>query len=87
MRCAALHLIFAGLRGEQATTQAWHDNTASLAVTRSLPYVQTGSSRAERRGRPETMLQFAMNRHQWGGLDRDDIGLVGIEAVRTQLGV
>lgn len=87
IRCAALHLIFEGLRGERATTQAWHDNTASLAVTRSLPYVQAGTARAERRGHPDTMLQFAMNRQQWDGLGRDDIGLVGIKAVRTQLGV
>src|SRR5690349_8780894 len=44
MRRAALHLIFDGFGAEQATTKAWHDNAASLAVTRSLPYVQNGSS-------------------------------------------
>jgi hypothetical protein len=40
VRCAvrqALHLIFAGFDADQAVTRAW-DNTASLRVTRSLPY-------------------------------------------------
>lgn len=44
MRQAALHLIFDGFGFRQATTEVWYDNTASLAFTRSLPYVQRGSS-------------------------------------------
>ena len=61
VRQAALHLIFAGFDADQATTRAWHDNTASLAVTRSLPYIETGSSTQQRREHRDTMLEFAMS--------------------------
>ncbi|MDY6995869.1 MAG: GNAT family protein [Actinomycetota bacterium] len=84
-RQAVLHLIFAGLDADRATTGAWHDNAASLAVTRSLPYVRTGTSVQPRRGRPDTMLNFAMSRTDWDGVRRSDISLVGVEPVRDQL--
>ena len=86
MREAALHLIFAGFDADQATTQAWHDNAASLGVTRSLPYTHTGTSRPPRRGRPDTMLSFVMTARQWTTLRRNDIQIHGIEAVRAMLG-
>jgi RimJ/RimL family protein N-acetyltransferase len=85
VRHAALHLIFAGFDADQAATQAWHDNTASLGVTRSLPYVQTGSSFQQRRERPDTMLEFTMSRAQWNAVRRKDIDLIGIDAARAQL--
>ncbi|WP_020100780.1 GNAT family protein [Mycobacterium sp. 360MFTsu5.1] len=87
MRTAALQLIFAGFDADLATTRAWHDNAASLGVTRSLPYVQTGSSRQSRRGVFDTMLEFTMTRDQWKALRRDDIQLVGVDAVLDQLGL
>lgn len=87
MRHAALHLLFAGLGGARATTRAWHDNAASLGVTRALPYTYTGAELALRRDRPDTMLSFAMDRAQWSAQRRDDIGLQGITAARAQLGV
>lgn len=85
MRHAALHLIFAGFDADRATTSAWHDNHASLGVTRSLPYAQTGTSRRKRRGRADTMVDFVMARAQWEPARRGDIELAGIEAVRGQL--
>lgn len=86
MRQAALHLIFAGFDADVAVTRAWHDNAASLAVTRSLPYVETGTTVETRRDQPDTMVRFEMTPRRWATIRRDDIGLVGIEAVRTQLG-
>ena len=86
MREAALHLIFAGFDADQATTQAWHDNAASLGVTRSLPYTHTGTSRPPRRGRRDTLLAFVMTRSQWTTVRRNDIQLHEIEAARAQLG-
>ena len=65
MRQAALHLIFTGFDADHATTRAWHDNTASLRVTRSLPYTHTGTRREERRERHDTMLEFSMSPEQW----------------------
>ena len=86
MRQAALHLIFAGFDADLAVTRAWHDNTASLGVTRSLPYIETGTTVETRRDQPDTMVRFEMTSRQWATIRRDDIRLVGIEAVRTQLG-
>jgi RimJ/RimL family protein N-acetyltransferase len=86
MREAALHLIFAGFDADQATTQAWHDNAASLGVTHSLPYTHTGTSRPPRRGRRDTLLAFVMTRSQWATVRRNDIQLHEIEAARAQLG-
>lgn len=87
MRCAALHLLFAGLDGRQATTRAWHDNAASLGVTGSLPYTYAGAALELRRGRPDTMVAFTMSREQWATRRRADIRLAGIAAVRRQLGL
>ncbi|AKK30294.1 GNAT family N-acetyltransferase [Mycobacterium sp. EPa45] len=85
MRQAALHLIFAGFDADLAITRAWHDNTASLAVTRSLPYTETGTTVETRRDRPDTMVGFAMTQARWATIRRDDIRGVGVEAVRAQL--
>lgn len=87
MRAAALQLIFAGFDADVARTAAWHDNAASLGVTRSLPYAQTGSSRQSRRGVFDTMLEFSMTRAQWDTMRRSDIQLRGVDAAIDQLGL
>ncbi len=87
MRAAALQLIFAGFDADVARTAAWHDNAASLGVTRSLPYARTGSSRQPRRGVFDTMLEFTMTRAQWETVRRGDIRLRGVDAVLDQLGL
>lgn len=85
IRHAALHLLFAGLGGRRAVTRVWHDNVASLGVTRSLPYTSAGATEELRRDRPDTMLSFAMARSQWETVRRTDIELTGTEAVRRFL--
>lgn len=85
MRHAALHVAFAGLHAEYVTTSAWHDNTASLRLTRSLPYIETGKTRRQRRTHDDTMIEFSMTPSQWGTIRRNDIQLKGIDAVRAQL--
>jgi len=87
MRQAALHVIFAGLFADSAATRAWHDNAASLRVTRSLPYTEDGATQESRRGRPDTMLAFAMSRRQWQTIRRDDVHLGGVGPVRELLGI
>ena len=87
MRQAALHLIFAGLNGERATTRAWHDNVASLRVTRSLPYTEDGAAQEMRRDREDTMLAFSMTRWQWEPIRRNDIQIDELSAVRKFLGI
>lgn len=85
MRHAALHLIFAGFVAQRALTHAWHDNAASLGVTRSLPYSQIATARKQRRDRTDTMLEFAMSRDQWDAIRRDYIELAGVLEARAQL--
>ena len=87
MRPAALHLLFAGFGAQRATTRAWHDNTASLGVTRSLPYTQTAVIHEQRRDRLGTTIEFAMTAEQWNTIKRDDIKLIGVPAVREQLNI
>ena len=85
VREAALHLIFEGLGAPEATTRVWHDNAASLAVTHSLPYLQTGSSEHPRRDQPDLLLHFGMSREHWLTVRRNDMSLNSIESVRRQL--
>jgi RimJ/RimL family protein N-acetyltransferase len=86
MRRAALCLIFTGLDADRATTSAWHDNAASLGVTRSLGYTANSSRLAPRRGRPDTMLDFAMTNRQWLASHASaDIELTGVGSVRQFL--
>ena len=79
--------MFAGLDGERATTRAWHDNVASLRVTRSLPYTEEGAAQEFRRDREDTMLSFSMTRAQWEPRRRRDIQIDELGAVREFLGI
>jgi RimJ/RimL family protein N-acetyltransferase len=82
LRQACLHLGFAGLGADLATTAAWHDNGASLGVTRKLGYEPNGEDLMLRRDTdPTRMLRFRMPRAHWEAkLRRDDIELDGVEA-------
>lgn len=89
MRLATLTLGFTGFGAEFATTGAWHDNGPSLGVTRSLGYTESGSRRALRNDEaPDRLIGFEMSRtHFDGHVRRDDVELVGVEAVRELLGL
>lgn len=87
MRAAVLHLAFAGLGARACTTGAWHDNEASLRVTRSLPYRPNGEAWGRRRERAERQLLFRMARHDWEPVARDDITIDGLEGCRAMFGL
>lgn len=89
MRIATLTLGFLGLDAELALTGAWHDNAASLGVTRSLGYDEQGWRRALRDdSHPDRLLGFVMPcEHFQAHLRRDDIELAGIAPVRDLLGI
>jgi RimJ/RimL family protein N-acetyltransferase len=86
-RMAALTLGFDGLGAEYALTGMWHDNAASLGVTKSLGYDFEGRRRALRRGVADEMLGYRMGRAHWETIRRDDITMVGVERARVFLGV
>lgn len=89
MRLATLTLGFVGFDADLALTAAWHDNAPSLAVTRGLGYEPQGWRRALRDDdHADRLLGFSLTRDDFeAGLRRDDIELVGVEAVRELLGV
>ena len=87
MRAAMLHLAFAGLGAEMATTGAFSDNPASLAVTRSLGYKENGFSLMAVEDRPRRELRFVLDRATWETtVRRDDIELAGVEAALPLFG-
>lgn len=87
MRMAALTLGFDGLGAEFALTGLWHDNEASLGVTRSLGYAEEGRRRQLRRGEPDEMVGFRMPRQHWETIRRNDITLSGIQPSASFLGL
>jgi RimJ/RimL family protein N-acetyltransferase len=87
MRLASLLLGFDGLDAQTAVTSAWHDNAASLGVTRSLGYEPIGESRTLRRGEPDRQLNFAMNRAHWNSICPDDMSLHGADRARDFLAI
>ena len=79
MRRAALALAFGPLQAQAAITSAWHDNQASLGVSRALGYRPNGETLTEREppeaGRADVhsraevsvdvMVQMRMLRQEW----------------------
>jgi RimJ/RimL family protein N-acetyltransferase len=87
MRAAVLHLGFAGLGGQVAVTGAWHDNAASLGVTRALGYEPNGEEVLARRDQADVMLHYRMSRAAWEARRRDDITIVGLEPCLALFGI
>ncbi len=79
MRAAILHLAFAGLGAVEANSGAWHDNTASLNVSRALGYEVNGEDVGLRRGRSERQIRLRLVRDSWEIRRRNDILLEGLE--------
>lgn len=79
MRHAALQLLFDGFGCAMATTFAYADNPASLAVTRALGYESNGVDRvADPTGTGTRELRrFRMTPEDFARIRRDDIQLVG----------
>lgn len=87
MRMATLALGFEGFGADVATTGAWHDNVASLRVTRALGYRETGRRRALRDDtRPDELVGFEMSReHFVEHVPHDHVELIGVGPVREFL--
>jgi RimJ/RimL family protein N-acetyltransferase len=60
MRAAILAFAFDHLGAVQARTSAYVDNAASLAVSRSLGYVDDGTLRDSRRGEPAVQIRMLL---------------------------
>ncbi len=88
MRRAVLGLAFGPLRAEAAITEAWHDNHASLGVSRALGYQPNGESRHRRGDGVDRMVHLRLTRSDWlsrGGAG--DLTISGFEPCRPLFGL
>lgn len=65
MRAAVLTLAFGHLDARFAITSAWTDNHASLAISRSLGYVDNGVTSHRRGDMAAEMAHLRLTRDQW----------------------
>ncbi len=86
MRIAALQLGFDGLGARRMITEAYADNPSSVGVTEALGYRPNGDVFVSRGGEPTRSVRYAMDPEDFARLRRDDIELVGTEAVAALLG-
>ncbi len=88
MRRAILALAFGPMEAQAAISSAWHDNHASLGVSRSLGYRDNGVTTNRRGDGHDTMVHLRMTRDDWlRAAHGDDINIVGFEACRPFLGI
>jgi len=88
MRLAVLALAFDWLGAEVAETEAWHDNAASLGVSRSLGYVDNGVGRHARGDRADDMARLRLTRAAWAVRHaRHGVRVDGFDACRRFFGV
>lgn len=85
MRAAALHFAFAGLGASEVSSDAFVDNDASNAVSRSLGYAPNGTTWDSRRGEPALLQRWRLTREAWEQGRRDDISLHGVDGCRAAL--
>ena len=79
MRAAVLHLAFEGLGAVEARSGAWNDNLVSHRVSQSLGYRQLEGALALRRGKPDRLVEFVLDRDTWLARRRNDIEITGLE--------
>jgi len=87
MRAAVLHLAFAELGAEFATSKAFLDNPGSLGVSRKLGYQPDGLVRHEIRGRAATQQRLRLSRTDWELHRTVPVEVYGLEACLPLLGI
>ena len=88
MRRAVLALAFGPMGAQAAITSAWHDNHASLGVSRALGYQPNGESLHARGDGADVMVHMRMLRAGWlAGDAAAGIRITGFEACRYLFGL
>lgn len=88
MRRAVLALAFGPMRAQAAITSAWHDNHASLGVSRALGYQPNGESLHAHPGRVDTLLHLRLKRADWLASGTGaDIQISGFDPCRPLFGL
>ena len=86
MRAAVLHLAFAGLGAETATSEALADNAASAAVSAALGYRPDGTGHVVVEGKARAVRRFRIDRAEWEESRRGETAIEGIEPCLPLLG-
>jgi RimJ/RimL family protein N-acetyltransferase len=86
MRAAVLHLAFAELGAQWATTTAYEDNAASNGVSQRLGYAPDGVQVDERRGQQALLLRYRLSREKWEQQERRPVEVEGVEPCLPLLG-
>ncbi len=88
MRAAVLGLAFGPLECQAAVTEAWHDNHASLGVSRALGYRPNGESLHRRGDGVDVMVSMRLRRADWiaGNVDAQ-VDISGFEPCRPLFGL
>lgn len=87
MRAAVLALAFDGLGARTATSGAFTDNPASLAVSRALGYREDGLEWHVRRGAAAPLQRFRLDRADWARGQRVPVTVDGLDACLPWFGV
>lgn len=88
MRRAVLALGFGPLEAQAAITSAWHDNAASLGVSRALGYRHNGEHLHPRDGTADVMVHMRLRRDEWlAGPGADGITISGFDQCRPFFGL
>jgi RimJ/RimL family protein N-acetyltransferase len=87
MRAAVLFLAFDGLGALCATSGAYTDNAASLAVSRKLGYTDDGVERHAVRGSLAILRRLRLERASWQETGRIPVDVHGLEPCLPLFGV
>jgi RimJ/RimL family protein N-acetyltransferase len=89
MRRAVLALAFGPMAAQAAITSAWHDNHASLGVSRSLGYRPNGVAlHRHERGGVDVMVHLRLTREDWlSGRGADGVACSNFEPCRPLFGL
>jgi RimJ/RimL family protein N-acetyltransferase len=88
MRRAVLSLAFGPMGAQAAITSAWHDNHASLGVSRALGYQPNGESLDARGDSADVMVHMRLLSAQWlASGAAADIHITGFEGCRHLFGL
>jgi RimJ/RimL family protein N-acetyltransferase len=88
MRRAVLGLAFGPMGAQAAITSAWHDNHASLGVSRALGYRPNGETFDRRGDGRDTMVHLRMLRADWVASGAADaVSISGFEECRHLFGI
>jgi RimJ/RimL family protein N-acetyltransferase len=88
MRTAVLALAFGPLAARAAITEAWHDNHASLGVSRALGYQPNGELLHRRGEGVDVMVHLRLTREAWlARADPTAVTISGFEPCRPLFGL